>query len=868
VAEHPDPEIGVKYPGRPRTVAETNCTSLPLDAGWTFCSAVPGSIDNPELLDASGVNWQPAVVPGTVATTLREHAGVNFDPGLVPDVDALDWWYRCRFACELPSAGELITIRCDGLATLADVWINGTHAFTSENMFVGRSIDVTSIIDSDNDLVIRFRSVRSALGTRRPRPRWRTKLVEHQQLRWHRTTLLGRMPGWSPPVRAVGPWKPLTIERRKLFEVTGGDVYPIATELGGVVDVSLAIRSIGDVGIRSATLSVGQHRAELNALSRDGETLMTGTLMLSTVDHWWPHTHGAQPSYDARVVDDTDQGPATIHLAPIAFRRVSIDRADDGFAIEVNGTRVFCRGACWSTPDIVSLSAAEDVYRALLIMARDAGMNMLRVGGTMIYESDAFYDICDELGILVWQDFMFANMDYPTTDQDFVAGVAREAETVVARLRRHPSLAIMCGNSEVAQQAAMLGLEPATWSNAIFENLIPDRVAMSAPGVPYWTSSPSGGALPFHVDSGVAHYYGVGAYLRPLDDARRSNVRFASECLGFSNLPDQRAIDALLPNGESPVHHPRWKARVPRDQGTGWDFEDVRDHYLESLFGLDARLLRHTDIDRYLGLSRVVTGELMARTIDEWRRDRSTCCGALVWLFQDLWLGAGWGVVDATGRPKAAYYALKRAMQPVSISISDEGSNGLRVHLVNDEDTSVDGELRVSLVRDGSTIIASGTRSVSIQPRQCTDVGVDEVLGQFHDSAYSYRFGPLGHEVAIASLVRPMAPAIEAFHFLVRLPQSRTKDAVVSGHAHGISGSTVEIVLRAERLATFVSLDCGDFVPEDNYFHMGAGSERRLLARASTPNARFECVVQPLNALDAVHIGLAPGTLLPNGGDR
>ena len=169
----------------------------------------------------------------------------------------------------------------------------------------------------------------------------------------------------------------------------------------------------------------------------------------------------------------------------------------------VNGTNVFCRGACWTTPDIVTLGAGEARYNSLLALAKAAGMNMLRVGGTMTYEADAFYDACDRLGILVWQDFMFANMDYPASDAAFLRTVHEEATSNVARLRRHPSLAVLCGNSEVEQQAAMVGIPSDQPVHELFRTKLPAMCEAAAPGVPYWTSSPSGGALPFHTDSGV-----------------------------------------------------------------------------------------------------------------------------------------------------------------------------------------------------------------------------------------------------------------------------------------------------------------------------------------------------------------------------
>src|SRR5438105_4168185 len=266
-------------------------------------------------------------------------------------------------------------------------------------------------------------------------------------------------------------------------------------------------------------------------------------------------------------------------------------------------------------------------------------MNMVRVGGTMVYESDDFYDLCDEKGILVWQDFMFANMDFPD-DEAFVASASHEVRQVLGRLRGRPSLALLCGSSEGEQQAAMWGAPRDSWSPRLFHDVIPKLITEAYPGgneVPYWPSSAHGGAFPHQASAGSTSYYGVGAYLRPLTDARLSEVRFASECLAFANIPAARA----LPGGPAVrVHHPAWKARTPRDLGAGWDFDDVRDHYLGQYYGVDPAALRAVDHERYLALGRVVTGEVMADVFSEWRRARSVCRGGLIWFLRDLWTGA------------------------------------------------------------------------------------------------------------------------------------------------------------------------------------------------------------------------------------
>src|SRR5664279_3301093 len=214
---------------------------------------------------------------------------------------------------------------------------------------------------------------------------------------------------------------------------------------------------------------------------------------------------------------------------------------------------------------------------------------MLRVPGVGCYESPEFYDLCDEMGILVWQDFMFANLDYPFADEGFRHAAEGEVRAVLDRLAGRPSLAVLCGNSEVEQQVAMLGLDPTVGRGEFFGATLPALVRAAAPEAVYVPSAPCGGDMPFRPDRGVANYYGVGGYRRPLTDARAAGVRFAAECLAFANVPDDAVIEALWPEAPAnvTVHHPRWKAGVPRDVGSGWDFDDVRDHYLALLFGVD-----------------------------------------------------------------------------------------------------------------------------------------------------------------------------------------------------------------------------------------------------------------------------------------
>ena len=469
-------------------------------------------------------------------------------------------------------------------------------------------------------------------------------------------------------------------------------------------------------------------------------------------------------------------------LGVVGFRSIAIDKTDDSFGFNVNGTSVFCRGAVWTTTDIVTLGGSAKDYRAALTRVKDAGMNMLRIGGTMFYENDIFFDLCDELGILVWQDFMFANMDYPVDDEAFIRDVEAEVKGFLSRRQANPCIALFCGSSEVEQQAAMLGLSSESWSNRLFSELLPGWCKESHPDLSYIPSTPTGGDLPFQVNAGVAHYYGVGAYRRPPEDARRAEVRFASECLAFSNVPEPFAAKALLVHA-APGQHPLWKERVPRDTGAEWDFEDVRDFYMARMFAVKPETLRSTDRERYLALARVTSGELMAGAFSEWRRAKSTCSGALVWFYRDLWPGAGWGLLDSSGIPKSAYYYLKRALQPISTFFSDEGLNGLRLHIINDSAQGFDVELDITIYR-GNTQVDTCHVQESIPARASRELHVEGCLKRFVDSTYAYRFGPPGHDLVIAVVKNIVTKSTigESYYFPIGLPSTREHDLGLDAH--------------------------------------------------------------------------------------
>ena len=831
--------------------ALSTSTSIPFLAAWEFARVDAGRFSHPsELAQLHVQDWSAAQVPGTVASALRELGRFTFSAG---DFDDSDYWFRCE--CHFPAAAQ--ALHFDGLATLAEVFWNDILLLSSNNMFTQHRIDIAAL-EKKGVLSIRFCALNAALKQRKPRARWRTRLVAQQQIRWWRTSLLGRMPGWSPPVAAVGPYRPIRLEIQAPVVLRETDIRSRVEDGNGVVEVHLQMTVLASVSIGSVHLFVGDSRTPLMLTSDNAHhCIARGKLVLPQPALWWPHTHGEPHVYAAHLEILEAGNILRIDLGNIGFRTLQLDQSDGGFSISINGVAVFCRGACWTPLDVISLAGEESDLRATLQLARDAGMNMLRVVGTMLYESDAFYRLCDALGILVWQDFMFANMDYPVDDADFAATIQMEAAQFLRRIQRSPCIAVLCGNSEVEQQAAMLGVPRALWRNAFFDSTLPQLCSEIRPDAIYWPSSPAGGVMPFQVDTGVAHYFGVGAYLRPLDDARRAGVRFTSECLGFSHLPDASGMADLAP-GDNAADS-LWKQRIPHDNGAEWDFEDVRDHYLAQLYRVDPQALRQTDLPRYLALARVSTGEVMAQTLHEWRRGTSSCKGALIWLLRDLWPGAGWGLIDAAGKPKAAYYYVRRAMAALTVFIIDEGLNGLALHIVNDRPKPFSGTLSLQLFRKGETRIANGSSAIQVAAHSTIAIRADSLLEHFLDTSYAYRFGPPGHDVAIAEIRADDAneTGAQAFHFPLGLRPTAQADLGLTAFCELQADGSYLLCLRSRKLAISVALNIAGYLPDDNYFHLAPGVEKfvRLQALADMPSTPPQGTAWALNAASAITIG-------------
>ncbi len=682
--------------------------------------------------------WLPATVPGSVHQDLLT-AGAIPDPfiGLneldVQWIGERDWLYRGTF--DLPAAllGEdEVTLCFDGLDTYATVWLNGQQILQSENMFVPARVAVKEQLrGGSNELRIHFASALK-----------RGQALEAEQ---GKMTVWNGDPSrvyvrkaqyhygwdWGPTLLTAGPWRAIRLEA---YSTRIADLHSPIEVSADLQEAKIPIQVTLEGNY--AELAV-----QLSLYGPDGVVIATATVVPTAnhVDHtfiirqpalWWPAGHGLQPLYRveaALVADDAqlDQRAIRIGLRRLALVQEPLaDAAGSTFYFAINNRPIFCGGANWIPADSFTPRISEEKYRTLLQMAADANMAMIRVWGGGIYEEDCFYDICDELGLLVWQDFLFACGLYPAPDW-FQTSVRAEAEANVQRLRNHPSLVIWCGNNEDYQLAhSIKAYDPTVTTDlansafparAIYEGVLPEVCAALDPTRPYWPGSPYLGDNPSDPTQGDRHTWDIWhGRMAPYQEYASYGARFVSE-FGMQAYPHRATIDAFAPPEErfpasrTLEHHNKAEGGVRRIAA-----------YLAD------NLRTPADLDGMIYATQLIQAEAMAAAIRGWRRNfggpgHYAMAGALIWQLNDCWPVTSWALVDYALRPKAAYYAVKRALAPLVVELAKR-ANGADLWVVSQLAAPVTATIHIDMWTLDGERLARIERILQIVPHQATSL--------------------------------------------------------------------------------------------------------------------------------------------------
>ncbi|TDK87456.1 hypothetical protein [Mycolicibacterium mucogenicum] len=758
-------------------------------ARWQVLRQDPGVVAGPDGLTGDWAAAQTLDIPATVATVYDGNP------------DDYDWWFRAILTAAQPTSIEF-----EGLTFPATVFVDGTPVADCESMFLPLRIECDA---GDHEVVIRFASLNHWLKTRRPRGRWRSTLVASPGLRWARTTLLGRAPVYGNLPAPVGIWRPVTAVPAQartdlVARVEGTVVRVVGTSRARTIELALLDPAGRRISTETATPADGRFRFDI---------AVENPLL------WWPNGYGPQHLYRLCITADGVE----VADQPVGFRSLSV--TDEGFQIRVNDTAVFCRGATWSPPDPVRAFADPDQIRDQVKIFAAAGATMVRVVGGLLFEQAEFWHACAESGLLVWQDAMLATFDPPAEQSDLIA---TELMSVLQRVSGNPALAVVSGGSETLQQPEMLGFSHDESVMDVLESVLGAAVAQHSDAhyVRASPSAPLGSAdLAIRPDTGVAHWFGVGGYLRPITDVRSAGIRFAAEALAFSNPPAPDFIERHFGSAAVAGHHPDWKAGVPRDRGSSWDFEDVRDFYAMEVFGEGLFAVRRTDPERYLQLGRLAVAAAMRGCFSYWRRADSGCGGALVLSGRDLVAGAGWGLLDSDGGAKPALAVLARVWAPVAVILTDEGLAGVRIDIHNDTGAELRGELSLTAT-NSSGVAIDLTRPVVVAPAASITLVDAELSGRFRDVSHAYRFGP------------PTADAVQA---VVAFDDGSTACDVLIVNAAGgqlasslcatasrLSDDEWILELMPEAALRYVQVDVPGWRASDNYFDVAARLPRQV----------------------------------------
>ncbi|MCU0484514.1 MAG: glycoside hydrolase family 2 protein [Anaerolineales bacterium] len=781
--------------------------------------------------------WMPAQVPGGVHTDLLALDQIP-DPFVADNelnvqwVAETDWEYEKRFMIDPGLMDEeRIHLVCEGIDTIADIYLNEHHLGHTENMFRHWEWEVKPYLHTgENALRVVFGAPVSYIKARQAV----LPLVGG-----------GDIPGgphlrkapchwgwdWGPKLPPIGFWKDVTLVGWSSAKFQ--DVHIRQAIVGGQARVfaDLDVQAWHDLELMAfmrLTSPEGEVFVCEQTLQCTGENKCHFDELMVAVDDpqlWWPNGYGSQPLYLLEVwlqagdtVLDTRQyqlGLRTIEL------RQEPDEWGKSFTFVVNGVPVFAKGADWIPADSFPTRLTASFLEQLIRDATLANMNMLRVWGGGYYPEDIFFDLCDRYGLLVWQDFMFACGIYPI-EETFVENFRLEAIDNIRRLRHHASLALWCGNNEMEQgwvdwgwniPAYPLNQQLKQGYDRIFHHLLPDVLSIEDPDHAYWPSSASSYRIfenPNGQDRGDCHYWDVWHGRKPFTAYRSQYPRFMSE-FGFQALPPLKTIAAFA---------------EPAD----WNMTSyIMEHHQRSGSGNGLMISQMTDTFRMpkdfpslAYLSMVLQAEGIRYGVEHWRRNRNRVSGTLIWQLNDCWPVASWSSLDYFGRWKALHYSARRFYAPVLLSVEDTGKK-MSIHVTSDLTHAWEGLVRWRLETLDGEVITQGdfpVQAAALKDTQVSAVDFSSFISHANQRQVVF-VAELWGDLAGAdrSLVSScVTPFVANKHLDLKKP-------VITTQAHA-EGSTLTITVQTSTLARFIELELegSDVVFSDNYFDLPAGS--------------------------------------------
>lgn len=659
-----------------------------------------------------------AIVPGEIYTDLMR-AGKIDDPYYADNekksnwVAESDWVYSVTFDKpeETDKANNLFLV-FEGIDTIAEITFNGKHLGFTENMFLKYEYEVSGIIQSKNNILrVVFRSPLRWTKEKRKDYDARDKEIIEDRV-FIRKAQYSFGWDWGPSLPTMGIWRPVYLERRE-----GAVIEDVHFNTENIEDNRAAV---------SVSFSIQGDRNEEDTIkvyiSNDEQVFAKEIFCGKKKDHlirfevenpalWYPNGYGEQNLYDLKIEILSNNNLIDKYEKKVGLRTIELSLLkgeEKDFAFIVNDKRIFIKGVNWIPGDSFLPRVSGEKYSALLNMAKSANINMVRVWGGGIYENDIFYDLCDELGLLVWQDFMFACATYPEME-DFNENIRKEFEYNIKRLRIHPSIAVWCGNNEIEwmwyQRFNLSGKNMP--SHEIFDKIIPNVLKRLDPKRPYWQSSPFGfDDDPNSQNSGSTHQWNIWSGWNDYNDVVEDNSLFVTE-FGFQAAANKETLEKYLPE----------KSRKYNDEI--FEYHNKQISGPERIFRfLSAVLPVATEWDDFIYLTQLNQALALRKMLEHWRFNQRTN-GAIIWQINDTYPVTSWSIIDSELMPKIAYSFVKNVFQTNAVSFMERNNN--LCLFVGGENGKINGKVELQLLDAESGIFTKGTE-INIQLKAGDDV--------------------------------------------------------------------------------------------------------------------------------------------------
>ncbi len=782
------------------------------------------------LHSADGEHRAVITLPGDVHSAL-EHAGVIPDPyfgrneELVQWVVERDWVVERTFMLPDPSGSWYLDI--DHLDTVAVVFVNDVPVLSADNCFRRFRPDVIHALrQGENTIRIIFHSSLSAGADRQARQpfyvpyhKGNSPLPNGNMLRKPQCHF-----GWDWNI-AIGPLGLYgTIALRRLDPARIEHVETEQTHHGdGLVDLKVTVTVYSaDPAAKQMHLDLDGERIRLDIGTRAGETRVTHVFEIEQPRLWWPSGSGEQALYTLKVEIAGESVTRQIGLRTVELI-TDKDETGSRFALKLNGREIFCRGANWIPADALFSRTSPEKTEDLLTSAVAANMNMIRVWGGGFYEADWFYDLCDRLGLMVWQDFMFACNLYPCTDE-FLENVAAEVDYQVRRLASHASIVLWCGDNELV--GALTWFEESVNNRDRYlvaydrlNRVIEQGVRKASPHAIWWPSSPASGYLDYddawHADgSGDMHYWSVWHENKSFDSYRAVKPRFCSE-FGFQSYTSLPVIESFADKADMNISSPVIELHQKNAGGN------------ERIAGTMFRYFRFPkDFASFVYLSQIQQGLAISTAVDYWRSLKPHCMGTLYWQLNDTWPVASWSSLDYGGSWKALHYMARRFFQPVAVAaIPSEDATNIILSMVNDTAETVTIDVNLFALSTAGDRVPIKTVQGDCPPDRA------EVLLHLDSLEIPRRSGLLAWSFVASNGMKGEGHFINgAYKSLELLPSG------IETEISALPDGTFELTVTASGLALFIMIESempGRY--SDNAFDLARGESRRIIFTPGTP---------------------------------